>query len=122
MIYNELMSDFEMDEKDFTADSWSLAVDSSFLHQHKKEVMKQQDVIYGEPPLPSPGPAVCPPSASPTSQDPPPWPLGHQHPARHPTSCLWPLPFGAIGLQGSVFLPSSPFLVFPRCLSRLVPC
>lgn len=46
MIYNELMSDFEMDEKDFAADSWSLAVDSSFLQQHKKEVMKQQDVIY----------------------------------------------------------------------------
>lgn len=49
MIYSELMSDFEMDEKDFAADSWSLAVDSSFLQQHKKEVMKQQDVIYGEP-------------------------------------------------------------------------
>ena len=49
VIYNELMSDFEMDEKDFAADSWSLAVDSSFLQQHKKEVMKQQDVIYGEP-------------------------------------------------------------------------
>lgn len=49
MIYNELMSDFEMDEKDFAADSWSLAVDSGFLQQHKKEVMKQQDVIYGEP-------------------------------------------------------------------------
>ncbi|XP_077012540.1 rho guanine nucleotide exchange factor 2 isoform X3 [Tamandua tetradactyla] len=45
-IYNELMSDFEMDEKDFAADSWSLAVDGSFLQQHKKEVMKQQDVIY----------------------------------------------------------------------------
>ena len=49
VIYNELMSDFEMGEKDFAADSWSLAVDSSFLQQHKKEVMKQQDVIYGEP-------------------------------------------------------------------------
>lgn len=47
MFYNELMSDFEMDEKDFEADSWSLAVDSSFLQQHKKEVMKKQDVIYG---------------------------------------------------------------------------
>ncbi|XP_012664083.2 rho guanine nucleotide exchange factor 2 isoform X1 [Otolemur garnettii] len=46
VIYNELMSEFEMDEKDFTADSWSLAVDGSFLQQHKKEVMKQQDVIY----------------------------------------------------------------------------
>lgn len=49
MFYNELMSDFEMDEKDFEADSWSLAVDSSFLQQHKKEVMKKQDVIYGTP-------------------------------------------------------------------------
>ncbi|XP_027726642.1 rho guanine nucleotide exchange factor 2 isoform X2 [Vombatus ursinus] len=46
VIYNELMSDFETDEKDFAADSWSLAVDSSFLQQHKKEVMKRQDVIY----------------------------------------------------------------------------
>lgn len=49
MIYSELMSDFETDERDFAADSWSLAVDSSFLQQQKKEVMKQQDVIYGEP-------------------------------------------------------------------------
>lgn len=52
VIYSELMSDFEMDEKDFAADSWSLAVDSSFLQQHKKEVMKQQDVIYGKPRTP----------------------------------------------------------------------
>lgn len=60
------MSDFEMDEKDFAADSWSLAVDGSFLQQHKKEVMKQQDVIYGELSAPglrlsSPGPPdLCP--------------------------------------------------------------
>ncbi|XP_063173149.1 rho guanine nucleotide exchange factor 2 isoform X1 [Candoia aspera] len=46
VIYGQLMSDFEMDEKDFDADSWSLAVDNSFLQQHKKEVMKRQDVIY----------------------------------------------------------------------------
>ncbi|XP_067328657.1 rho guanine nucleotide exchange factor 2 isoform X3 [Anolis sagrei] len=46
VIYNQLMSDFEMDEKDFEADSWSLAVDNHFLQQHKKEVMKRQDVIY----------------------------------------------------------------------------
>lgn len=52
VIYSELMSDFETDERDFAADSWSLAVDSSFLQQQKKEVMKQQDVIYGEPPPP----------------------------------------------------------------------
>ncbi|XP_060538541.1 rho guanine nucleotide exchange factor 2 isoform X3 [Pantherophis guttatus] len=46
VVYSQLMSDFEMDEKDFEADSWSLAVDNSFLQQHKKEVMKRQDVIY----------------------------------------------------------------------------
>ncbi|KAK9391305.1 rho guanine nucleotide exchange factor 2 [Crotalus adamanteus] len=46
VLYSQLMSDFEMDEKDFDADSWSLAVDNSFLQQHKKEVMKRQDVIY----------------------------------------------------------------------------
>ncbi|XP_058015825.1 rho guanine nucleotide exchange factor 2 isoform X2 [Ahaetulla prasina] len=46
VLYSQLMSDFEMDEKDFEADSWSLAVDNSFLQQHKKEVMKRQDVIY----------------------------------------------------------------------------
>uniref|UniRef100_A0A8D0G9M2 Rho guanine nucleotide exchange factor 2 n=1 Tax=Sphenodon punctatus TaxID=8508 RepID=A0A8D0G9M2_SPHPU len=46
VIYNQLLSDFETDEKDFEADSWSLAVDNNFLQQHKKEVMKRQDVIY----------------------------------------------------------------------------
>lgn len=71
VIYNELMSDFEMDEKDFAADSWSLAVDSSFLQQHKKEVMKQQDVIYG-----TQGRSAAP-------------PLRHP-PARTPSSCPWP--------------------------------
>ena len=77
MIYNELMSDFEMDEKDFAADSWSLAVDSNFLQQHKKEVMKQQDVIYGEPRRPPQTSLLSPvlflcvlPLPAPTSQDP----------------------------------------------------
>ncbi|XP_074794396.1 rho guanine nucleotide exchange factor 2 isoform X4 [Natator depressus] len=46
VIYNQLMSNFETDEKDFAADSWSLAVDNNYLQQHKKEVMKRQDVIY----------------------------------------------------------------------------
>nr|XP_014424472.1 rho guanine nucleotide exchange factor 2 [Pelodiscus sinensis] len=45
-VYSQLMSDFETDEKDFEADSWSLAVDNNYLQQHKKEVMKRQDVIY----------------------------------------------------------------------------
>lgn len=107
MIYNELMSDFEMDEKDFAADSWSLAVDSSFLQQHKKEVMKQQDVIYGEPGdlLPQTCPLLCwPPPLMPlrlgllvsrtlpgtqhVASGPPPWgplvsqPLSPSHPSR----------------------------------------
>lgn len=113
MIYNELMSDFEMDEKDFAADSWSLAVDSSFLQQHKKEVMKQQDVIYGEPRPPAAPPSAGPrprplrralpaasrasparplrqalPAAARASPTRPPQPLGLQDPAWHPTSCL----------------------------------
>ncbi|TFK06629.1 TBC1 domain family member 16 [Platysternon megacephalum] len=46
VIYNQLMSNFETDEQDFAADSWSLAVDNNYLQQHKKEVMKRQDVIY----------------------------------------------------------------------------
>ncbi|KAM8921707.1 rho guanine nucleotide exchange factor 2 isoform 3-T3 [Pelodytes ibericus] len=46
VIYNQLMSDFATDEKEFEADSWSLAVDNNYLQQHKKDVMKRQDVIY----------------------------------------------------------------------------
>ncbi|XP_069796435.1 rho guanine nucleotide exchange factor 2-like isoform X2 [Narcine bancroftii] len=45
-IYSQLMGDLETDEKDFEADSWSLAVDTSFLQMHRKDVMKRQDVIY----------------------------------------------------------------------------
>ncbi|KAF1400215.1 Rho guanine nucleotide exchange factor 2, partial [Spheniscus humboldti] len=46
VILNQLMSDFETDGRDFEADSWSLAVDNSYLQQHKMDVMKRQDVIY----------------------------------------------------------------------------
>ncbi|KAM4662208.1 rho guanine nucleotide exchange factor 2 isoform 1-T3 [Discoglossus pictus] len=46
VVYNQLMSDFATDEKEFEADSWSLAVDNNYLQQHKKDVMKRQDVIY----------------------------------------------------------------------------
>ncbi|XP_014460138.3 rho guanine nucleotide exchange factor 2 isoform X2 [Alligator mississippiensis] len=46
VLYSQLMSDLEPAERDFAADSWSLAVDSSFLQQHRKDVMKRQDVIY----------------------------------------------------------------------------
>lgn len=122
MIYNELMSDFEMDEKDFAADSWSLAVDSSFLQQHKKEVMKQQDVIYGEPRPPAapppPDPPAAPPRALPAasraSPARPPQPLGLQDPAWHPTSCLQaPNRCELLVSQApSLSLPSSQFLGF----------
>ncbi|XP_068108323.1 rho guanine nucleotide exchange factor 2 isoform X2 [Hyperolius riggenbachi] len=46
VLYNQLMSDFATDEKEFEADSWSLAVDNNYLQRHKKDVMKRQDVIY----------------------------------------------------------------------------
>ncbi|XP_065509657.1 rho guanine nucleotide exchange factor 2 isoform X2 [Caloenas nicobarica] len=46
VILSQLLSDLETDGKDFEADSWSLAVDNSFLQQHKMDVMKRQDVIY----------------------------------------------------------------------------
>ncbi|XP_072284764.1 rho guanine nucleotide exchange factor 2 [Pyxicephalus adspersus] len=46
VMYSQLMSDFATDEKEFEADSWSLAVDNNYLQQHKKDVMKRQDVIY----------------------------------------------------------------------------
>ncbi|GCC42121.1 hypothetical protein chiPu_0026118, partial [Chiloscyllium punctatum] len=45
-VFQQLMGDLEADEKCFEADSWSLAVETGFLQQHKKDVMKRQDVIY----------------------------------------------------------------------------
>lgn len=38
----------EFEGQDFKADSWSMAVDSSYLQAHRKNVIKRQDVIYGE--------------------------------------------------------------------------
>uniref|UniRef100_A0A8C3USN9 Rho guanine nucleotide exchange factor 2 n=1 Tax=Catharus ustulatus TaxID=91951 RepID=A0A8C3USN9_CATUS len=46
VIVSQLLSDLEADGKEFEADSWSLAVDNSFLQQHRMDVMKRQDVIY----------------------------------------------------------------------------
>lgn len=120
MLYSELMSDFETDERDFAADSWSLAVDSSFLQQQKKEVMKQQDVIYGEPRPPMllllPGPVVCdlPPARAPPSKT----------PASSPRVAIRPPPFGALGLPGPIFTPSfkSVLRLCSRPFPRLAPC
>ncbi|NXK14179.1 ARHG2 factor, partial [Herpetotheres cachinnans] len=42
VILNQLMSDFETDGKDFEADSWSLAVDNSYLQQHKMDLIQTE--------------------------------------------------------------------------------
>ncbi|XP_068131259.1 A-kinase anchor protein 13 [Hyperolius riggenbachi] len=42
----QLMGEFEADSKLLEAESWSQTVDSKFLKQQKKEVVKRQDVIY----------------------------------------------------------------------------
>lgn len=110
MIYNELMSDFEMDEKDFAADSWSLAVDSSFLQQHKKEVMKQQDVIYGEPRRPPRDSSArsCLQRPAPLKRFP--WSPG-------PCLASHRLPLELLVSQApSLSLPSSQLVVFTLCL------
>ncbi|XP_078539285.1 A-kinase anchor protein 13 isoform X2 [Lissotriton helveticus] len=46
MNEGQLMGDFEIDSKQLEAESWSQAVDSKFLRQQKKDVVKRQDVIY----------------------------------------------------------------------------
>ncbi|XP_019333060.1 A-kinase anchor protein 13 isoform X4 [Alligator mississippiensis] len=46
MNEGQLMGDFELDSKQLEAESWSQVVDSKFLRQQKKDVVKRQDVIY----------------------------------------------------------------------------
>ncbi|XP_075431346.1 A-kinase anchor protein 13 isoform X6 [Ascaphus truei] len=46
MNEGQLMGDFEMDSKQLEAESWSQVVDSKFLRQQKKDVVKRQDVVY----------------------------------------------------------------------------
>lgn len=48
MNEGQLMGDFEMESKQLEAESWSQVVDSKFLKQQKKDVVKRQEVIYGE--------------------------------------------------------------------------
>jgi len=48
MNEGQLMGDLELDSKQLEAESWSQAVDSLFLQQQNKDVVKRQDVIYGE--------------------------------------------------------------------------
>ncbi|KGL83332.1 A-kinase anchor protein 13, partial [Tinamus guttatus] len=46
MNEGQLMGDLELDSKQLEAESWSQVVDSKFLRQQKKDVVKRQDVIY----------------------------------------------------------------------------
>jgi len=48
MNEGQLMGDLELDSKQLEAESWSQVVDSTFLQQQNKDVVKRQDVIYGE--------------------------------------------------------------------------
>lgn len=46
--YSSVLDEIECEGQDFKADSWSMAVDSSYLQMHRKDVIKRQDVIYGD--------------------------------------------------------------------------
>ncbi|NP_001410313.1 rho guanine nucleotide exchange factor 2 isoform 1 [Danio rerio] len=43
---SSLLEDLDCEGPEFEADSWSMAVDSSYLQTHRKDVIKRQDVIY----------------------------------------------------------------------------
>ncbi|XP_061111546.1 rho guanine nucleotide exchange factor 1a isoform X2 [Conger conger] len=46
VYYASMLEELEQDGQDFEADSWSMAVDPSYLQTHRKDVTKRQDVIY----------------------------------------------------------------------------
>ncbi|XP_036909566.1 A-kinase anchor protein 13 isoform X2 [Sturnira hondurensis] len=46
MNEGQLMGDLEVESKQLEAESWSRVVDSKFLKQQKKDVVKRQEVIY----------------------------------------------------------------------------
>ncbi|XP_068189290.1 rho guanine nucleotide exchange factor 2 isoform X2 [Antennarius striatus] len=46
LYYTSVLDEIEIEAQDFKADSWSMAVDSSFLQAQRKNVIKRQDVIY----------------------------------------------------------------------------
>ncbi|XP_041810969.1 rho guanine nucleotide exchange factor 1a isoform X2 [Chelmon rostratus] len=46
IYYVSVLEEMEFEGQDFKADSWSMAVDSSYLQTHRKNVIKRQDVIY----------------------------------------------------------------------------
>lgn len=48
IYYTSVLEEMAFEGQDFKADSWSMAVDSSYLQTHRKNVIKRQDVIYGD--------------------------------------------------------------------------
>ncbi|KAG7457886.1 hypothetical protein MATL_G00232030 [Megalops atlanticus] len=46
VYYASTLDELEQEGRDFEADSWSTAVDSSYLQTHRKDIIKRQDVIY----------------------------------------------------------------------------
>ncbi|XP_053544558.1 rho guanine nucleotide exchange factor 2 isoform X2 [Ictalurus punctatus] len=46
VYYASMLEELEREGRDFEADSWSLAVDASYLQTHRKDIIKRQDVIY----------------------------------------------------------------------------
>ncbi|NWI51660.1 AKP13 protein, partial [Calyptomena viridis] len=46
MNEGQLMGELELDSKQLEAESWSQVVDSKFLQQQNKDIVKRQDVIY----------------------------------------------------------------------------
>uniref|UniRef100_A0A672Z8T5 Rho guanine nucleotide exchange factor (GEF) 1a n=1 Tax=Sphaeramia orbicularis TaxID=375764 RepID=A0A672Z8T5_9TELE len=46
IYYSSVLEDLELEGQDFKADSWSMAVDRSYLQTHRKNIIKRQDVIY----------------------------------------------------------------------------
>ena len=48
MYYSSLLEELQEEGSCVSTDSWSVAVDHSFLQSQRKDVIKRQDVIYGE--------------------------------------------------------------------------
>ncbi|XP_034561172.1 rho guanine nucleotide exchange factor 1a isoform X1 [Notolabrus celidotus] len=46
LYYTSILEEIEYEGQEFKADSWSMAVDSSYLQTHRKNIIKRQDVIY----------------------------------------------------------------------------
>lgn len=48
VVDSSLWSELSSDAQEFEAESWSLVVDPSFCSRQEKDVIKRQDVIFGE--------------------------------------------------------------------------